>query len=141
MPKNKSKVLRVTQKELRKQKRKTEKYIWNLCRLITLKTYGNKCLICGCTTKPLDVHHLIPRENYILKYDPKNLVPLCKSCHKFSKAISAHKNSIGFILFLQKHYPNINLEELQNKSTVLIDLNLETLNTILKELEGVYNAL
>ena len=39
-----------------------------------------KCIVCGGMTS--EMHHYIPKsQSNALRYDPKNLVPLCKRCH------------------------------------------------------------
>ena len=39
-----------------------------------------QCLVCGAPTS--EMHHYIPKsQSNNLRYDPKNLVPLCRGCH------------------------------------------------------------
>ena len=58
------------------------------------------CLICkkpgtytakGLPVKGLDCHHIIGRQRHDVRFEPLNLVSLCKSCHRFGhKGISPH---------------------------------------------------
>jgi hypothetical protein len=51
----------------------------NLDRLYPKLSRGRYCYICG---KPAEnIHHVIPRSNILLRYDIKNLLPLCCNCH------------------------------------------------------------
>jgi 5-methylcytosine-specific restriction endonuclease McrA len=63
----------------------------------------NKCQICG-STKNLNAHHIIPKENHDLMFEPMNGICLCVKCHKFGLA-SAHKNGFYFISWLAKNRP------------------------------------
>lgn len=110
--------------------------LWSMCRFIVLARYNNKCVVCSISDIPLDVHHILPRELHILKYDTSNMVCLCKKCHKFSRTLSAHRNSVAFVLFLQKNYPEINLHELISKSSEPINLKDRQ---VLKTIEGELN--
>ena len=44
---------------------------------------GFRCADCGAENKPLEIHHVIPRnENPDLAFDIDNVVALCNECHK-----------------------------------------------------------
>lgn len=89
-------------KELRKQKKKLDKE----AREKALFRYNQKCAVPSCLeTKRLNAHHIIPREIIELRWDEDNLIVLCPRHHKFSRQLSAHKNSFAFCLFLQQVYP------------------------------------
>lgn len=55
----------------------------------------NRCVI--CKKKNVDAHHILPRENKILRHNINNGVTLCKKHHRFSREISAHQNSFTFL--------------------------------------------
>lgn len=131
----KSKIKRQRKPTLEKH-HKIAKRCWNLCRLITLQKYGHKCVVCGESVKPLDVHHLIPREHTQLRYDPSNLICLCKSHHKFSRELSAHKNSIAFVLWFMETFKDIDLKALIEKSKTQ-ELDMKNRDV----LYGIENAL
>ena len=113
----------------RKSKLKAERLsvinrrIWNLVRNKVLSIHNHKCIVCGCP-EPLDIHHLVPREVTPLRYDIDNLVPLCKSHHKFSRVLSAHKNSVAFILWFQEQFGESKLKILLKKA-LLPKINLK----------------
>jgi 5-methylcytosine-specific restriction endonuclease McrA len=61
---------------------------------------GYRCAICGSTMRP-NAHHIIPRENKLLRHNLHNGITLCPKHHKFSYEFSAHKNSFAFIRWLR----------------------------------------
>ena len=64
-----------------------------------------RCLIgIGCSGN-LEMAHLIPRENYLHRWDPQAVIPLCSYHHKYSRELSAHNAPIQFSLWLQERYP------------------------------------
>lgn len=51
---------------------------WNAVRA---KNVGTECRMCG-DSKHLEVHHIIPWEVcHTGRYDPDNLITLCRECH------------------------------------------------------------
>lgn len=77
------------------------------------KDQGGVCAVCGKvhgepdpkTGKAsfMNAHHIEPRATCAaLRYDPKNGILLCPSCHKFGRN-SAHKGTIWFITWLQNN--------------------------------------
>lgn len=65
---------------------------------------GMKCVICG-SEKSLNTHHLFPRERRDTRHNPLNAITLCILHHKFSLAISPHKNAVEFVLWLRWNRP------------------------------------
>ena len=63
---------------------------------------GKKCVICG-DSKRLNAHHIIPRSNKDLRFEIKNGISICPLHHLFSREISAHMNSLAFIIWLQEN--------------------------------------
>lgn len=61
-------------------------YWWHAVREGVVYRDGAKCTMCGCTDKPLHVHHICPRHAGGSD-NPLNLRTLCVDCHK---AIHAH---------------------------------------------------
>ena len=87
-----------------KQKKKLENYMWKKMREIIINR-DKGCIVCG-STEMINVHHLIPKNHKLLKYNPLNLVALCSLHHRYSFEISAHQNPILFNLFLIGKYPD-----------------------------------
>ena len=56
-----------------------DKWMEKLDRLYPLLRKGKRCHFCG---KPAtEIHHIRGRSNLLLRYDLKNLIPLCSDCH------------------------------------------------------------
>ena len=41
--------------------------------------YNQRCK--GCGRQAQEIHHIIRRDNLLLRWDYKNLLPLCRKCH------------------------------------------------------------
>ena len=50
-----------------------------LDRLVQQLRINQRCHICGA--KATEIHHIIGRKNYVLRYDLPNLLPVCQQCH------------------------------------------------------------
>lgn len=51
-----------------------------LDRLYPQLVKGRNCYFCG---KPAEnMHHIVPRSNILLRWDLKNLLPVCYNCHQ-----------------------------------------------------------
>ena len=50
-----------------------------LDRLYPKLRHNKPCFLCG--RQSTEIHHIIHRDNMILRYDLKNLIPLCSECH------------------------------------------------------------
>ena len=61
---------------------------------------GFRCVVCKRSVKP-NAHHIIPRENKLLRHKLFNGITLCPKHHKFSYEFSAHKNPFAFIKWLR----------------------------------------
>ena len=61
------------------------------------------CLICRKVT--IQMAHLIPRENYLYRWDIENVIPLCDYHHRLSREISYHNAPLAFAAWMQKNYP------------------------------------
>ena len=97
--KNKKKTTQKYFKKLEKQERNKKDKLWS----IEVKTRDNNiCVICS-SGKLIHTHHIIPRENKKFRHDIDNGVSLCPLHHKYSYEISAHKNSLMFIIWLQEN--------------------------------------
>lgn len=100
MKRNIKKVKTLGLKELRKfEKAKLESW-----RIACLERDGMQCVYCGAT-KYVHVHHIVPREIKVMKYDTENGICLCAKHHKFSIEFSAHKNAFAFINWLRDNRP------------------------------------
>jgi len=61
------------------KKARLKKKLDRLIQEIYVKKYP-KCLVCG--NKTSEMHHFVPKSrSFFLRYDKRNLIPLCKSCH------------------------------------------------------------
>lgn len=57
-----------------------DKMVAKLDRLYPKIKIGKHCHMCN---KPAtDVHHIVRRDNYVLRFDLNNLLPLCRDCHR-----------------------------------------------------------
>ena len=65
---------------------------------------GNRCVVCSRAVRP-NAHHIIPRENRILRHNIMNGITLCPNHHRFSRTFSAHKNPFAFIRWLRVNKP------------------------------------
>jgi len=64
-----------------------EATILRLWREVVLVKFGRHCAFCGSTQLHIvDCHHIVRRDNLMLKYDWRNGIPLCRySCHRFGE--------------------------------------------------------
>lgn len=65
-----------------------------------------------------NAHHVITKNNYNLRWDIRNGVNLCVSCHKFGNP-SAHGNPLWFAKWLEINRPE-DYEYLQNKKFLAV---------------------
>lgn len=85
----------------------------------------------------IDAHHLFSRniKDAVLKFDIRNGIAVCPSCHKFGSN-SFHRNPIITIIWLQKNHFD-RLDFVLNNWTITIDLNNRK---ILEEIENKLKA-
>ncbi len=74
-------------------------------RLLSGNCQFGKCAVCGEESKPCDTHHILPREIKKWWLTPENAIVLCKSHHKYSRDLSAHKNGFAFHEWLRINKP------------------------------------
>jgi len=67
--------------------------------------WAGKCAVCGA--RPCESHHLVPRQHEATRYDLRNGIALCASCHQFDKDLSPHQNSAGWMKWLEHHHPTL----------------------------------
>jgi len=58
-----------------------------------------------CNLSKTEMAHLIPRQNYLFRWDMRNIIPLCANHHKWSSEISIHQNPAAFFVWLKKNNP------------------------------------
>jgi hypothetical protein len=114
---------------------KTKKQLIKACDIAWSKAVKVRddytCQMCG-SVSGLNSHHIIGRINYSLRFDLKNGLTLCSSCHKFSRN-SAHNNPVYFIDWYKKHYPEDYEYLLTKKNIIAKYLDYETILQELKE--------
>ena len=114
---------------------KTKKQLIKACDIAWSKAVKVRddytCQMCG-SVSGLNSHHIIGRINYSLRFDLKNGITLCASCHKFDR-YSAHNNPLYFAVWFEKHYPE-NYEYLLTKKNIIAKyLDYEAILLELKE--------
>ena len=67
--------------------------------------WAHRCAICG-RRENLNSHHLIPRQHQATRFDLRNGICLCKTCHQFCPNYSPHQHGKGFDLWLTNHHPS-----------------------------------
>ena len=75
--------------------KKQRKELDGLWKKQALKRAGKKCEKCG-SDKYVQVHHIIPRTNYRLRWDLENAVCLCRKHHLYW----AHKDAREFSMWI-----------------------------------------
>ena len=76
-----------------------------------------RCLHCG-NTQNLQAHHLFRRGISSTRYELKNGISLCSSCHTFNFVFSAHKTEQTFRIWAEEYLGEEvygHLEELSRK--------------------------
>lgn len=82
-----------------------------------------ECQVChnkNVAARGLQAHHILPRQFVDFRWDVKNGITLCSSCHKWSR-FSAHQNALWFYLWLKSNKPiqfSYLMEKLDKLSTV-----------------------
>lgn len=93
---------KITKKELKRRERIATNNKFKEWSILVRNRDNNKCVICG-ENKYLNAHHIIPRENVEFRFNINNGITLCVKHHKYSREISAHKNSFIFLLWLMNN--------------------------------------
>lgn len=62
--------------------------------------------------------HLIPCENYLYRWDAKNVIPLGSYHHNFSRECSPHNAPVQFGIWLNKHYSYKSSFVEQNRNSI-----------------------
>ena len=88
-----------------------------LDRLIQLKhvPLNPKCLVCG--SKTAEMHHFVQKKmSAYLRYDKRNLIPLCKQCHA-SHHLAGNPHIVASIVIIKgKEWE----QDIQSKRNILI---------------------
>lgn len=66
---------------------------------------NSMCMVGKFCQGNLEMAHLIPRENYLYRWDRNAVVPLCSFHHKYSRELSYHNAPVAFLLWLNENYP------------------------------------
>jgi 5-methylcytosine-specific restriction endonuclease McrA len=101
---------KITKAEIQKKEkralRKAKKVQWEEVRQLVKDAQNNKCYICNKEVYGMSshIHHIIDRRFKELFTEPKNLILLCPTCHKFGK-LSVHNTAIYFSEILREREP------------------------------------
>ena len=98
---------------------------------IVRKRNNGNCEVCGNPGQ--NSHHVISRRNLNLRWDLKNGINLCISCHMFGRN-SAHQNS----LFFMEYFKSIREEDynyLKENQHVIVSFKMADYEAIEKELK------
>ena len=88
-------------RRLKKERNKADK-LWKT----GIRTeFCGKCAVCG-SERLVNCHHLLPREMAEYRHQPINGITLCPLHHKYSRLLSAHKNSLAFAVWLKDNHPS-----------------------------------
>lgn len=112
-------------------KKTLQKKCDKLLQEIGRKTY-DKCLVCG---KPMDcLHHYISkgRSNF-LRYNWKNLIPICTSCHCKIETAKAHEITGRITLIKGKKW----LEWLENNKNTYVKTDIAYYKNIYDQLSKI----
>ena len=107
---------KLTKKEIKRRTRLDKKKKLKAWASLVRERDNNSCVVCGVHKGDIYVnkkgktlkrvicsHHVIPKEVEELRYDVTNGISTCQTHHKYSLAISAHKNSFAFLLWLMEN--------------------------------------
>ena len=72
------------------------------------------CEWCGTRSGQMQCAHVVGRANHTLRFDLKNVLCLCATCHR-----KAHNDPIGYTMWFQSKFPDrfTYLNELKNTIT------------------------
>ena len=62
-------------------------------RKAVLAVWGDRCVWCG--RKPVECHHIVRRGKAVLRYDWRNGIPLCATCHAEADTASGRRRVYG----------------------------------------------
>ena len=77
-----------------------------LARMYALRRDSECCQVCGSLST--NVHHIVGRRNYRLRWEPDNLLVLCPKHHTFDTKFSAHQTPTIFGEWFADKYPQRN---------------------------------
>jgi len=110
----KRKKSKTTKKALKASAAKLRRKALKLWTEIVRRSGDNKCAVCNVVHgtlnhngKPrfINAHHIEDKCNYSTRWDTKNGVALCASCHQFHNPSSAHRSPVWFLDWLEKNRP------------------------------------
>jgi len=69
----------------KKERGLSDSNLLKLRRKVVYSRFNNKCFFCG-KSKELEDHHIVKRKNFLLRYDWRNSILLCKYiCHQYAE--------------------------------------------------------
>jgi len=112
----------------------------------SLAVHGQASGICELCQKPaakLDAHHIVSRRfRSPLRFDPKNGICLCPSCHRFSPLRSFHQNPLpAFKWFFETRKEQAEYLLAKISEGVADMKNRETLEAIENQLDKAIEAI
>ncbi len=115
--------------------------LWELCKLITRKRYGNVCYTCGkagLEGGSWQTGHCIPSASggAYLRYDLRNLRPQCYNCN-----INLGSNGAEYYRRLVKSEGQKYVDQLFNDKQKIVKADKIWLENKISEYELIYNTL
>jgi hypothetical protein len=124
----------------RQKIRKLKARCWRLLSQKIRKERGNKCQFPGCrATTQLNCHHLEDaRLNSGLFLDPRNIIVLCVTHHRFSK-LAVHRSTVSLWRLINEVIGSATMSYLAQKKQEDFEFTEEYLMTKLTELKEESN--
>jgi hypothetical protein len=79
------------------------------------------CRMCGTQTKNAEAHHIIGRDNKVLRWDIDNGISLCFYCHRYK----IHGGKMGEEERIEFYRKVSDYDKLKEKSTQIVKANLD----------------
>ena len=104
-----------------------------LDRLVQETSKGKRCRICGRSA--VCYHHIVRRDDNMCRYDPVNLMPVCKHCH--DEIHNGHINEKNYLT--DKEIELLNELKKMSYKDFLIFVAQQTEDEYLKQLKKFYS--
>jgi hypothetical protein len=122
-----------------KETEKTMKKLDDLCFEKVLERDGHECIICKLLgkmhTSILQPHHVFSRKYKHIRWDLRNIYPVCKNHHIYAIHIAKALTEHLFQALIAAMYPE-RFEYISREKAVFFDVNMKPLLRIKRELEN-----